>query len=401
MNIRSGFNSLTIPGQIKSLDGVRAVAVLLVLITHICQRIPGLSFIHWNTEWATPLYNGWIGVDLFFVLSGFLIGSMIVKGLNHNTFSTRAFYIHRFFRILPAYFAVVLLVITIRGLFPHQAAMVLPAFNTKDIMASFALLTDYIPVDIGIPSWSLSIEEHFYLLLPCFLILVRNTENRIKTMIFLIFAALICRMVTYRLFSISETYPLDALVKLIYIPFHDRMDALSVGVLIALIQYQFQVESKIPRFISCYLGLLLVGFVLISGALQGGFFYTTIQYTLVCLGFGGFLWGVLGNSIQPQNLIQTIMASRIWIPFARISYSVYLTHLLAISILSHLITFKPWMFPLILMACLLAAIPLYLLIEYPFHQFGKKLFIKNNTSSHATEELGKDALLFPKPQRVN
>ncbi|MHB1220386.1 MAG: acyltransferase family protein [Gammaproteobacteria bacterium] len=127
--LKSSLASLRMPGQIKSLDGLRAIAILLVLVTHTCQRIPGLSFVYWNTEWATPIYNGWMGVDLFFVLSGFLIGSIIIKNLNNNTFSIISFYRHRFFRILPAYFFMILFVVCIKSWLPQQYNGFLPDIN--------------------------------------------------------------------------------------------------------------------------------------------------------------------------------------------------------------------------------------------------------------------------------
>ena len=370
---QSSLASLRVPGNIKSLDGLRAMAILLVLVTHICQRIPGVSFVFWNTEWATPLYNGWMGVDLFFVLSGFLIGSLIIKSLNNNSFSVVSFYRHRFFRILPAYFFMILLIICVKGLLSPVHTGFLPEFNIKTIIMNVALLTDYIPANLGLTSWSLSIEEHFYLLLPCFFIFFRKTETRVKACLILIFSALLFRMLTYRFFSIGDASPIESVMHLIYMPFHDRMDALSVGVLIALLENTTKnavSENGIPRLVSCCLGLLLVGFVFVSGALQGGFFYTTIQYSLVCLGFGGLLWGVLGRA--SENKVQAFLSRPIWVPIARISYSVYLTHYVTIAALSYFFSLKLWMFFFILIFCLLAALPLYLFIEYPCHQFSKK-----------------------------
>ncbi|MHB1220385.1 MAG: acyltransferase family protein [Gammaproteobacteria bacterium] len=246
--------------------------------------------------------------------------------------------------------------------------------------SSRTLITDYIPANMAIPSWSLSIEEHFYLLLPCFFIFSRKTETRVKASLLLIFLALIFRMLTYRTFSISDLFPIESLIRILYSPFHNRMDALSVGVLIAVLQHSRAqnsdgVDSKILRLVSCCLGLLLVGFVYISGALQGGFFYTTIQYSLVCLGFGGLLWGVLGTG---ENKIQAFLSHHFWVPIARISYSVYLTHIVTLAALSYFFAFKLWMFFFILAFCLLAALPLYLFIEYPCHQFGKKRGTKEN-----------------------
>ncbi|MDR3476712.1 MAG: acyltransferase [Gammaproteobacteria bacterium] len=367
-------NSLTTPGSLKSLDGLRAMAILLVLMTHISQYIPGLSFVHYNMEWATPLYNGWIGVDLFFVLSGFLVGSTVIKHLNQQTFSIHSFFLSRFFRIIPAYLAVIFVILLLKETLPANWQTILPLFGKKAVATNIFLLTDYLPGYIGIPSWSLSIEEHFYLLLPFFLLLVRKFETRVYTTLALIALALLFRMVTYRVYGIGEATPMAIVFKYIYFPFHDRMDSLAMGVLIALIHHHTQNVQNIYRTIIGSFGLLLVGFVCLCGELKGGFYNTTIQYTLVNLGFGSLLWSVLGIQLKEQSKAQSFLSAPIFVPIARISYSVYLTHLLVLSILSHFILFKLWMFPFILASCLLAALPLYLLIEYPCHQFARKRF---------------------------
>lgn len=384
---QSSLASLIRPGKIKSLDGLRAIAILLVLITHISQCIPNLSFVYWHTEWTTPLFNGWLGVDLFFVLSGFLIGSIIINDLNTHSFSLFSFYRHRFFRILPAYFFVVFLIVTIKQIFPQTSF--LTTYHWKDILFSIGLLTDYFPTNIPIGSWSLSIEEHFYLLLPVFFILFRKTDSRVKACLLLITLALLFRMLTYRAFSISDTFPIIPLKALIYYPFHNRMDALSIGILIALLHQHATSDSKdnkIIRLVSAWIGLLLVGFVYLSGSLQGGFFNTTIQYTLISLGFGGLLWGVLGKQ-ELKNKLQTFLSKPAWIPIARISYSTYLTNTLILKCLAAFIVIKWWMFFFILTICLLGALPLYLFIEYPCHQLGKKRHDEPSPETTLTPEL--------------
>lgn len=63
------------------MDGLRALAILLVVVMHIFQTMPRFSFVAYGIEWAMPLYNGWAGVDLFFVISGYLIGGGILRNL--------------------------------------------------------------------------------------------------------------------------------------------------------------------------------------------------------------------------------------------------------------------------------------------------------------------------------
>lgn len=381
--IKTSFESLQTPGTTKSLDGLRAIAILLVLIIHVSQHIPGLSFVCFYTEWATPLYNGWMGVDLFFVLSGFLITSMIISNINNNSFSIKEFYLQRCFRILPAYFCVLLLILQMRVMFYDHTSLFAPeaSFSIKSIMMSFLLMTDLFPVTIGVPSWSLSIEEHFYLFLPCLFVFFRCTETRIKICILIIISALVLRMCIYRCFGISEAFPIALVQKFIYFPFYTRMDALAVGVLVALVNYQFPKIPACYRMILFYIGLLLCGFVYLTGAMQGGFYYVTIQYSLVCLGFGGVLWGALGEQIE--NKAQILLSKSFWVPAARLSYAVYLTHGLILNWI-HPYIVNRWMFLPALLFCFLGALPLYLFVEHPLHQFGKK-YIKNKRQNSAAK----------------
>jgi peptidoglycan/LPS O-acetylase OafA/YrhL len=365
--------ALTTPGQLPPLDGLRAVAILLVLFTHIVQQIPGVSYVAWYTEWATPLYNGWIGVDLFFVLSGFLVGGAVLRSIAAGQFSFRTFYLRRFFRILPAYFAVILGLCAVRYLWPANGG--LPTFTLTDLVPNVFLLTDYWPRDIGVPSWSLSIEEHFYLLIPLLLFAARKypVATQRNLLLAVVFLALLSRMLTYRTFSLGEATPGAAILQLIYFPFHNRMDALAMGVLVALL-HQDQPEG-VPgslRGAAGALGILLTGFVFLTGALKGGWLETTLQYSLLALGFGAILWSVL--PAQPTTLLARILSAPGWVPVARLSYSLYLTHLAVLQFTGAATRHMALAPVLMLLACVAVSLPLFLFIEEPLHQYARRTF---------------------------
>jgi peptidoglycan/LPS O-acetylase OafA/YrhL len=145
-----------------SLDGLRAICILAVLWHH------GPIWTGWEAapQWAT---RGFLGVDMFFVLSGFLITSLLLRERDRTgTISLRGFYTRRARRILPPYLAVVGLVaiwfIGVQGRTDYLA--LLPAYLF--FLANF--LTEHIPF-LG-PMWSLAVEEQFYLLWPLALILL-------------------------------------------------------------------------------------------------------------------------------------------------------------------------------------------------------------------------------------
>jgi peptidoglycan/LPS O-acetylase OafA/YrhL len=146
------------------LDAVRGVAVLLVLFVHgfagtygiILRGIPGV-FLRFTSV-------GWLGVNLFFVLSGFLITGILLDSKSRPRYY-RNFYVRRALRILPAYYALLLLLVLSK------------ASTVKFAALSFIYLANLTPlfgvaVSYG-PLWSLAVEEHFYLLWP---VLVKRTK---------------------------------------------------------------------------------------------------------------------------------------------------------------------------------------------------------------------------------
>lgn len=147
------------------IDGLRAIAVIPVVLYHA-----GLN----NFE------GGFIGVDIFFVISGYLISSIIIKGLEQNSFSLKSFYVKRARRLLPVLLLLVILSIPFARiwLFPDQyetfrnsiyaVLLFVPNFFFKNITGGyFGINPDEIPF---LHTWSLGIEEQFYLFLPLVLI---------------------------------------------------------------------------------------------------------------------------------------------------------------------------------------------------------------------------------------
>ena len=162
------------PRRIPQLDGLRGAAIALVLLFHFVLSI--------QTPWPAVnrfLLFGWSGVDLFFVLSGFLIGGILLDNRSSDSYFT-AFYARRFFRIVPIDFAVLALYGLVwslgAGTRTSQIYYVGPpmswysyvTFTNNFWIALHNSMKIFLP-----PSWSLAIEEQFYLTLPLIVFLVR------------------------------------------------------------------------------------------------------------------------------------------------------------------------------------------------------------------------------------
>ncbi|MGX9892707.1 acyltransferase family protein [Francisella orientalis] len=152
----------------KHIDGLRALAVLAVVLFHL------------DISWVK---SGFLGVDIFFVISGFLITIIIIRDLENKTFSIKAFYLRRMRRILPAFIVVLIfstvfawLILLPQDLRDYSKSLVsaLGSFSNLYFFSSlnfgyFSTDSELIPL---LYTWSLGIEEQFYIFWSLFLIAV-------------------------------------------------------------------------------------------------------------------------------------------------------------------------------------------------------------------------------------
>lgn len=142
-------------GRVDALDGLRALAVVLVVVFHLTDRLPG----------------GWLGVDVFFVLSGWLITSLLVNEARaDNRIDLLNFYLRRLLRLMPALVAMVVLAVAVEAtVTPVASGFGLDVFAALTYWYDFHILG----IDHTSPvahTWSLAVEEQFYLLWPLLLI---------------------------------------------------------------------------------------------------------------------------------------------------------------------------------------------------------------------------------------
>lgn len=299
--------------RVADLDGVRAIAIWMVLLLHVLYAFPNapgaLAFI--PAPLLLVLSHGWLGVDLFFMLSGFLITGILL-GSKHRSHYFRNFYVRRILRIMPLYFATVLVwSILYRGY--GQYFLLSSVFGAN---LSW-LLHIRQPHGPGI-LWSLAIEEHFYLLWPLMVFLLNKRNLAIVTgVIFLL---------TPAIRAIAAAHGVSP--ELIYMLSWFRFDGLAAGALMAIWARSYLAGQRSSIWIS---SLLMVAFVLLTviGApfgLMGTKTITSValRYTQAYLFFGAFF--VLIVAFRGSKWTAPLRWRFMQVSGA-LSYCLYLVHL--------------------------------------------------------------------------
>lgn len=329
-----GYFRMVRPGfHVGELDGLRAIAILLVLLRHGVNPFwAGTGSLLPAGPWdaGIPLTNGWAGVDLFFVLSGYLIASHLLRRRAAFTDgrALRAYLVQRALRIVPAFYAVLL--VAALGLVPHYA--VSTADLGRRIGYHLLFMQDYLPADIVVAFWSLGVEEKFYLTLPVLLALVLRLGSHAHRCAAI--AALICCVPLAR-YATARAHDVTTYVEFFTVlrsPFHLSADALLTGTLAALVVEAHRAlgRSAGPRVTGLLFwggGALATGLLLAAPHMDRiGTFDVLFLPTLLALGFGGVVSAV---TLAPERHGAWLRAPWLHV-VARLSYTLYLVHLLVI-----------------------------------------------------------------------
>jgi peptidoglycan/LPS O-acetylase OafA/YrhL len=339
---------------ISGLDAFRAMAITLVLIDHfdLLDRI-----------WPVHLYTGSLGVMLFFVLSGFLITSMLLREHRKTgSISLRNFYRRRAYRIFPTFYTCWILTTVVESL-AHR-------YRWKTSVVSFFYMMDYgralYPVSAR-PylhlwiSWSLAIEEKFYLLWPLLLLLLlRKRTTLIRTMCLIILGLWIYRAILFLGFHVGWEY--------LYSAFEMRVDSLLVGCLCAILVEQEKTRGLFSRLLrwqwlaaipAAALALIII-FPARNQAVM--LLLWSIQPLIIAVWLVQFTyWGAKSWTICSNVVVRFI---------AHISYALYLYHPLASQIVYQLhIPHLGWSAFALMMVMSTAS---YYFIEKPFMRMRDK-----------------------------
>ena len=365
--------------HMPSIDGIRALAILFVVFGHVYTI-------------QTPLFDGeimmpsWLrhdyGVDMFFVISGFLIGSILIKDYQKNgSISYLKFYSRRFLRLMPVYIIVLLLGLYFMEnwfyLLPDEGLPMIGdaqlccnlgnSSNTENLWANLLYVNNFLPTEnqYMLWTWSLAIEEQFYFIAPLLLAFILSKHN--KKISFLLILFLLSFVIRYFVVYAYELFPynywnsqsvnneginyMKITFSSIYDNLYTRYGGLLVGVIGAFINVFYnekvrQIFTKKSSIIYILISLIiLVGVLFDINYLYFGNFADWAKLTEVSK-YEKIYWAtivaydrnlysvailvVIFYSIYNKGplgvRIKNFLSSKIFYPIAQLSYSTYLVH---------------------------------------------------------------------------
>ncbi|MEK6259046.1 MAG: acyltransferase [Planctomycetota bacterium] len=326
-------------GRIPSLDGLRAIAVVLVVLAHAHQSkgFPDVQALHLIGS------VGAIGVEVFFVLSGFLITTLMLRELDRTGgLSLRAFYWRRVLRIAPAYVTLMLAVAVLQW---AGAAELRP----RDWLAAATFTMNFLPHpawELG-HAWSLSIEEHFYFLWP---LAVAVTPKRwhVAQLVACIAVCGAGRWVVLLFFpewsAMSELWTFT------------RLDTIAIGCLLALVAQQKTWRDRLDGVAAWWVAVLLVLVASLAVSTVSAKWSVGVAYTLNAVCIALLVWAAARRGPQWLN-------GRVISAVGIGSYSLYLWQQLFLN--HHR---ESWVtaFPQNAVFAALAALGSYWIVEVPF-----------------------------------
>jgi peptidoglycan/LPS O-acetylase OafA/YrhL len=360
------------PGRfyVAELDGVRFLAFLAVLVVHAIPapfdaRVPG---VHWDgLEWwaSNLILSGAFGVDLFFVLSSFLITSLLLREEDRRgRIDVKAFWMRRMLRIWPLYYSFVIACWVLEGL-PFRSAASFLLFAGNWGLLLWPLSRD---TNVGI-LWSVSIEEQFYLVWPLLLVLLSRRSLR-SVCLAMLAGSFVCRvMILAGGGGFAQ----------IWLNTFSRLDPIAVGALIAIGVRERPIRLAPGIRTALGVGAPLV-VVVATGLLTGGLLrpgydgsgagtgfliravsvpvlVTSLAFLVAALGCGAVIVFTLAGG-------GSWLAHPVLVYLGKISYGLYVFHSLAIHLVESF--WWPWRFSLSFAITVVFAALSYQFMERPF-----------------------------------
>ncbi|MCK9008822.1 acyltransferase [Haemophilus influenzae] len=301
------------------IDGLRAIAVISVIIYHL------------NENW---LSGGFLGVDIFFVISGFLITGIIITEIQQNSFSLKQFYTRRIKRIYPAFITVMALVS-----FIASAIFIYNDFNQlrKTIELATAFLSNfYLGLTQGyfdlsanenpvLHIWSLAVEEQYYLIFPLILILAYKKFREIKVLF-------IITLILFFILLATSFIPANFYKEVLHQPniyylSNLRFPELLVGSLLAIyhnLSASKQASKQASNVIAILSTLLLFSCLFLMN--NDIAYIPGVTLILPCI-----FTALIIHTTSQNNIIKLCLSNKVIVFIGKISYSLYLYHWIFIA----------------------------------------------------------------------
>ncbi|KFA59500.1 hypothetical protein A9G48_07375 [Gilliamella sp. wkB18] len=344
----------------SDIDGLRAFAVIAVIAYHL------------NHHW---LHGGFIGVDIFFVISGFLITKIIYGEIINNTFSFKNFYQRRINRILPVFFFVMLFTAFFSWyiLLPNDFMLFFRSlksttyfwenmFFAKHTGGYWDSSAESMPI---LHTWSLAVEEQFYIILPFILLLLLRLKQQSATKI----ALIVFVIIAFLSFLLAQISPLARLLTKYnyYSLLTGRAGELLIGSILGILSIYRDKDKYIGTNLAKNNVLTLIGFIGIS--LSVTLFSDKILFPSFWAIFPTISTGLILYFYHPKTIVSRLLSLKPIVFIGKISYSLYLWHW-PIIVLSRKYLFveqfyKPKQYFWIVVGTLLISILTYYFIERP------------------------------------
>lgn len=295
------------PARLRELDFIRGLAIITVMGIHFHTVNTGSTLV-WLLEY--PLKNfGREGVTLFFTLSGFLVGGLLMRELaERGTIDARRFIIRRMFKIWPAYYALILFH-AIVGRHPRDSFLVQNLTHLQNYLGSSIAQT-----------WSLAVEEHFYLLLPPALLLAARLRLGPRVLLCLLCTTCLAVLVA------RSTAVASGEIQAAYVYTHYRVDSLLFGVMLAILYWllpgHYRKLATRRAWLMLAVATLLVWLVFLQDEIT---VEESIGFTIQSIGFSALIMLVLEHSGRLRDTLPYR-----WVAWVGLySYGIYLWHTVA------------------------------------------------------------------------
>lgn len=348
------------------LDGFRALSMIMIMVFHTFSIYslyhPDLELIDMveSSTWSAWIWNADKSVDIFFVISGFLITGLLLRQIDRDgRIHFGNFYMRRFLRLSPAYWAVI-------GLYAWMGFSTMDSdargqLNLDNLWANLLYVNNFIPYEEQAMNWTwtLAIEEQFYLVYPLILMLLMTRVQRPLPWLWgLMGLSFLIRFLVIVLDERIRSTPGSQLAldvefhayhfSVLYDNLYTRFGALLCGCIGAFYYFHHEPElrrflnsgwGKVAEFVSFGIIVLLMWLPVLSRELDDyqtlNIIYQTISRNLFSAAITYLALVCLEKSYL-SSLLNLLFSNRFWYPLAQLSYSMYLLHIFPILLLVQL-----------------------------------------------------------------